>query len=138
MAKITAESLENYQVRVAAVGHEIVADEPPGTGDGRGPNPYELLLAALASCTVMTVRMYANRKEWPLEKVRAELTFDRVHAEDCAGCEAEHGIVERIGLRLAFEGDLTGEQRDRLRYIASRCPVRKTLGAGPEIVETAE
>ena len=81
----------------------------------------------------MTVRMYADRKGWPLVSVKAELSHDRVHASDCRDCEQDDGIVERIKVRIHFEGDLDAAQRERLAYIATRCPVRKTLAAGPHI-----
>ena len=135
MAKITVRSLTNYQQLVMSSEHALVADEPKGVGDGLGPNPYELLLGALGTCTAMTVLMYARRKGWALESVGVELSFDRIHAEDCADYEQENGMVDSMGVRLRFDGDLDQQQVDRLAYIASRCPVRKTLLAGPRILD---
>jgi uncharacterized OsmC-like protein len=107
--------------------HQLVADEPPPDGDDRGPTPYELLLAALGACTAMTLRLYAQRKGWPLEGVSVRLQHDRVHAQDCRDCETEHGLLDRITKQLTLEGDLTPEQRQRLAEIAERCPVQRTL-----------
>jgi putative redox protein len=136
MAKIRATSAENLQVLIRSGGHAVLADEPQGVGDGLGPDPYELLLAALGSCTVMTLRLYARRKGWPLNKVDIELSHGRVHAKDCEDCEQDDGIVERIEVRLRMGGDLDEQQRARLADIATRCPVRKTLTAGPHIVDS--
>lgn len=135
MAKVLAESLDNLQILLRTSGHAILADEPSGTGDGLGPDPYELLLSSLGACTAMTLRMYARRKGWDLQKVRVELVHERVHASDCADCEEKEGYVERIRLRLEFEGDLDGEQRKRLTEIAGKCPVRRTLANAPTISE---
>ena len=133
MAEIHARSLTGYQVLLSTDTHAIVADEPRGVGEGLGPDPYELLLAALAACTVMTLRMYATRKQWPLENVEADLTRERIHATDCAECEQETGFVDRIHVRLRLAGDLDADQRQRLLEIADRCPVRRTLGGTASI-----
>lgn len=138
MAKVEARSLRNYQILLSTENHAVLSDEPRGVGDGLGPNPYELLLAALGSCTTMTVEMYARRKQWPLEGVEATITHDRVHAEDCAACEAETGIVDRIGVTLRFRGDLSEEQTARLREIATRCPVRRTLTGAINVIDKVE
>ncbi len=136
MATVTVRGLGNYQMLMATADHGLISDEPKGVGDGLGPNPYDLLLGALGTCTGMTVLMYARRKGWPLENVSVGLSHERIHAEDCEDCEEEHGLVERINVRLEFEGDLSAEQRERLAYIATRCPVHKTLQAKPRIMET--
>jgi len=133
MAKVTVQSLVGFQTLLTAGGHSILADEPKGIGTGLGPDPYELLLSALGACTAMTVRMYADRKGWPLASVHAELSHERIHASDCGDCEQDDGIVERITVSIHFEGDLDAAQRERLADIATRCPVRKTLAAGPHI-----
>ncbi len=136
MAKVRATSVENLQVLIRSGEHAVLADEPQGVGDGLGPDPYELLLAALGSCTAMTLQLYARRKRWALEKIDIELSHNRMHAKDCEDCEQTDGLVERIEVRLRLEGDLDEQQRERLAYIATRCPVRKTLGAGPHVVDT--
>ena len=136
MAKVRTGSIENLQVLIRSHDNALVADEPQGIGDGLGPDPYELLLAALGSCTVMTLQLYARRKGWPLDKVEIELSHGRVHARGCDDCEQDDGIVERIEVRIRVEGELDDQQRERLAYIATRCPVRKTLASGPHIVDT--
>ena len=108
--------------------HVLTADEPPDAGgEGLGPNPYELLLAALGACTSMTMRMYADRKGLPLTAITVELAHSRVHANDCAECETREGYVDRIDKRVTLSGDLTQAQRARLLEIADRCPVQRTL-----------
>lgn len=120
---------------IAAGEHELLADEPKSVGgDDRGPTPYDLLLAGLGACTSMTLGMYARRKKWALDRVTVELAHERIHAEDCAECEATEGRVERIVRRLEVEGDLDDEQRARLLEIADRCPVHRTLEGKPTIV----
>ncbi len=135
MATVYARSLEKYQILLNTGEHALLADEPKGSGDGLGPDPYELLLSALGACTAMTLKMYARRKGWKLEEVRAELTYERVHASDCEDCEQKEGYVERIRIKLHVEGDLDEEQIKRLHEIAGRCPVRRTLERGPTFVE---
>ena len=116
-----------FTTDVRSQRHRLTADEPAPIGDDRGPNPYELLLASLGSCTTMTLRMYADRKEWPLDGVTVRLKHDRIHAEDCADCETKDGRIDRIRKVLTLEGDLSDEQRARLLEIADRCPVHRTL-----------
>jgi uncharacterized OsmC-like protein/alpha/beta superfamily hydrolase len=108
--------------------HRMRADEPSSVGgEDSGPNPYEFLSSALAACTSMTLRMYADRKGWPLEAVRVHVRHGRVHATDCEECESSSGHVDRFERVLELTGDLDKEQRERLREIADRCPVHRTL-----------
>ncbi|MDZ7733141.1 MAG: bifunctional alpha/beta hydrolase/OsmC family protein [Acidimicrobiia bacterium] len=116
-----------FQQLVAAGRHRFLADEPLGVGDDTGPTPYDLLLAGLGTCTSMTLRMYAGRKGWPLEGVEVRLSHDRIHAEDCADCEASSGLIETIDRTIELRGPLTQEQRSQLLTIADRCPVHRTL-----------
>jgi putative redox protein len=112
----------------------LQADEPSDYGgDDAGPNPYELLLAALGACTSMTVRMYAERKQWPLQGVQVSLSYAKVHAEDCAACETKVGMVDRIEVAISFTGDLSGEQQRKLLEIANKCPVHRTLVSRSQI-----
>ncbi len=124
-----------YRTEIAAGGHALVADESGTVGgsDG-GPSPYELLLSAIGACTAMTMRMYAARKQWPLEDVTVRLRNGRRHAEDCANCEKQSVGIQRIERQIEMQGDLTAEQRERLLYIADRCPVKQTLTRGIEVV----
>ncbi len=126
---VFARSSRGVQVEIEAGGHTFTADEPvEWGGTDVGPNPYDLLLSSLAACTVMTVEMYARRKEWPLEEVSVSLNTHKIHARDCEDCESDPGAkVDIIEKELTFTGDLTGDQRDRLLYIAGRCPVHRTL-----------
>jgi putative redox protein len=116
-----------YTQRITAGHHQLVADERAPVGDDAGPTPYDLLLAALGACTSMTVRMYANRKGWPLEQVRVTLQHSRIHAKDCADCETTNGWVDQIDRRIELTGELDESQRERLLLIAERCPVHQTL-----------
>lgn len=114
--------------RVQAGRHILVADEPPSVGgDDTGPTPYGLLLSALGACTSMTVRMYANRKEWPLDGTTVTLTHSRIHAADCEDCETREGKLDHIERVIQFDGDLDDEQRAKLLEIADKCPVHRTL-----------
>ena len=91
-----------FAQQILAGSHTLTADEPGGTGIG--PSPYDLLLPALGACTSMTVGMYARRKAWPLESVTVRLRHLRFHASDCATCEAEKGMLDRIDRDVQFIG----------------------------------
>jgi uncharacterized OsmC-like protein/alpha/beta superfamily hydrolase len=123
-----------YRTDVLANGHHFVADEPEAVGGGdRGPAPYELLASALGACTAMTVRMYADRKGWPLEAAEVRLRHDKVH---CADCERPGQKLDRLARELVLEGDLDADQRERLLQIADRCPVHRSLTEGRFEIET--
>lgn len=128
MTQITSTNTLNYQVEIKGSSHTIIADEPVSVGgDDLGPSPFELLLSSLAACTAITVRMYANRKDWPLEKINLSLHHDKISANACDDCVTLNGKVDVIQINVDFEGDLTPEQIERLRYIAGRCPVHRSL-----------
>jgi putative redox protein len=122
-----------YTQQITAGHHRLVSDEPRPIGDDAGPTPYDLLLAALGACTSMTVRMYANRKGWPLERVRVTLRHSRIHAKDCADCETSNGWIDHIDRDVELVGDLDDTQRQRLLHIAGRCPVHQTLTSEVDI-----
>lgn len=108
--------------------HHFEIDEPLSIGGSdRAPTPYDLLLAALGSCTSMTVGLYARGKKWPLEHVTVSLWHTRIHARDCAECETKEGMLDRIDMRIELSGELTQPQRDKLMEIAGKCPVHRTL-----------
>ncbi len=128
----TAQSLRQ-EVRLGA--HHLVADEPAADGGtDAGPTPYGLLLAALGSCAGMTMRLYADRKGWPLAGTRVRLRHSRDHEADCENCVASDARIERIERELELLGPLTESQRARLAEIANRCPVHRTLRSRVEIV----
>ena len=113
---------------VASDDHAWLADEPKAVGGANlGPDPYEHLLAALGTCTSMTIRMYANRKGWPLEDISIDLRHSREHASDCEDCEGGGAKIDVITRFIALHGPLDAEQRQRLLEIADRCPVHRTL-----------
>lgn len=117
-----------YKTEVRAGKHGYVADEPLGVGGTNlGPSPYDYLMAALGSCTSITLRMYADRKKWPLEGITVRLKHEKIHAKDCDACETEKGKIDFIEREIELEGDLDDEQRLRLLEIADRCPVHRTL-----------
>jgi len=138
MSTARGESTRNLEQRVLIRGHELRVDEPTQVGGGdAGPTPYELLLAALGTCTSMTLLLYAQRKKIPLEKVVVELEDSRVYAEDCADCETKAGQITEIRRQIHLTGPITEEQRARLLEIAQRCPVGRTLTSEIKIRDRA-
>jgi uncharacterized OsmC-like protein/alpha/beta superfamily hydrolase len=114
--------------RVRSGRHELLADEPIAAGgDDSGPGPYDYLLAALGACTSMTLRVYAERKGLPLDRVSVRLAHNRMHAEDCADCETKEGKIAEITRDITIEGDVPDSVRARLMEIADKCPVHETL-----------
>jgi len=108
--------------------HVIAADEPKESGgNDSGPSPYDFLLAALGSCTSMTIRMYADFKKIPLKKVIVNLSIEKVHVTDCANCENNNAKIDKITRQIELHGDLSEEQRVSLLNIANKCPVHRTL-----------
>ena len=120
---------QGFTQEIVVGPHQLTADEPKGVGgNDEGPTPYDLLLAALGSCTSITVTMYAQRKGWPLQGVYTRLRYSRIHAEDCADCESKEGKIDHIDLEIRLEGPLlSDEQRTTLLQIAEKCPVHRTL-----------
>lgn len=117
-----------FQQEVLSGPHRFLADEPVKVGGlDSGPGPYDLLLAGLGACTSMTLRLYAEHKKLPLERVSVRLMHNRIHAEDCLNCETKEGMVDRVDRNITMEGPLDTEQRKRLLEIADKCPVHRTL-----------
>ena len=140
MSEVVVTSLSNLRNEVLYDGNQtLITDEPAEVGgEGAGPDPYTLLLAALGSCVSMTVTLYARRKGWPVERVSVRLRQQRVHAKDCE-CEAQSdGFIHHIERSVRIEGDLTEEQHTRLQEIAHKCPVHRTLTSEIVITELAD
>jgi uncharacterized OsmC-like protein len=117
-----------FAQQIAAGRHRLKGDEPVSVGGtDTGPSPYDFLLAALGSCTSMTVGMYARKKNWPLERVTVWLRHSKTYAADCSECETREGMLDRIERDVRFEGPLSAEQHSRLLEIANKCPVHRTL-----------
>jgi putative redox protein len=129
---------EGFRTQITAGAHTLIADEPKEAGGtDEGPSPYELLLAALGACTALTLKMYVERKKLPITDVEVSLTFDRIHIDDCESCVKEEGLndqeVQHISRLIYVTGDVTEEQKERLLYIAGRCPVHVTLHSNPHV-----
>ena len=129
---------EGFRTQITASQHQLIADEPrEAGGTDEGPSPYELLLAALGACTAMTLKMYVERKKLPVTDVEVLLSFDRIHIDDCESCVKEERLndqeVQHISRLIYVTGDVTEEQKERLLYIAGRCPVHVTLHSNPHV-----
>lgn len=117
--------------------HSLIADEPVSVGgNDQGPTPYDLLLSALGACKTMTMRMYADRKGLPLDRVGVTLRHDKIHAEDCAECETDEGMIDRIQTEIKIIGDMDDETRRKIYAIADRCPVHRSLTSEVKIEST--
>ena len=141
MGEVNVASLAGLRNEVSyGDGRTLVTDEPAEVGgEGAGPDPYSLLLAALGSCVSMTVKLYARRKGWPVERIEVRLRMRRTHADDCAECLTKgDAYVHRIERSVAIEGDLNEAQRARLQEIAHKCPVHRTLTGEIVISELAD
>jgi len=143
MVSVAETGRSKFQQEIVSERHRILADEPASHGGlDTGPSPYDLLNMALGACTSMTIRMYAERKNLRLDRVRVDVRHDKIHAEDCEACsdeQKEHapgGRIDRFKREVFLEGDLSDEQRQRLREIADRCPVHRTLEAS-SVIETS-
>lgn len=135
--EVTTCTTRTYRTEIKAGKHSLVADEPESVGGANsGPTPYDLLLSALGSCTGMTLRMYADRKDWPLEETVVRLSHKKIHADDCAECETEEGKIDQIEREIEVRGALNEEQRTRLLEIANKCPVHRTLHSEIKVQST--
>ncbi len=118
--------------------HKMLADEPVAAGgEDTGPGPYDFLLAGLGACTSMTMRLYADRKTLPMERVTVTLKHGKIHASDCEECETREGMLDQIERVIKIEGALDTDQRKRLMEIADKCPVHRTLTSEIRIVTKA-
>lgn len=127
-----------FQQEVTVGPHHLIADEPASAGgQDSGPNPYDFLLTGLGACTSMTMRMYADRKSLPLDRVTVTLNHSKIYAKDCEECETRTGMLDQIERVIAIEGNLDAEQRSKLMEIADKCPVHRTLTSEVRIVTRA-
>jgi uncharacterized OsmC-like protein len=118
--------------------HRLVADEPAAAGgEDAGPGPYDFLLAGLGACTSMTMRLYADRKSLPLDRVTVALKHSKIYAKDCAECDTREGMLDQIERDITIDGALDAEQRKKLMEIADKCPVHRTLTSEIRIVTKA-
>ncbi len=125
---VTETRASKFQQTITAGHHSLIADEPVAVGGlDSGPGPYDLLLAGLGACTSMTLRLYADRKQLPLERVSVKLSHSRIHAADCETCETKEGMLDRIDKEITVAGALDEDARARLLEIAEKCPVNRTL-----------
>ena len=133
---VRLEGKEGYTTEIRVGNHGLIADEPLEVGGNDfGPNPYDLVVAGLGACTVMTLQMYARRKGWDLQEVTCHLNHGKIYAEDCAACESpKTGKIDRFERIIYLSGNLDEKQRDRLLDIANKCPVHKTLHSQVEVI----
>jgi uncharacterized OsmC-like protein/fermentation-respiration switch protein FrsA (DUF1100 family) len=127
-----------FQNTVSIGPHHLLADEPAAAGgEDSGPGPYDFLLAGLGACKSMTMRLYADRKSFPLERATVTLSHDKIYAKDCAECETKEGMLDQIEVAIGLEGPLDADQRKRILEIADKCPVHRTLTSEIRIVTRA-
>lgn len=138
--KVRLSMADGFRTVITAGKNTLIADEPESLG-GRdeGMAPYELLLSSLGACTAMTLRMYADRKQLPISEVEVHLTFEKIKPEDCEGCTPEEIAgkteIQHISRIIYVTGELTTEQEERLKYVATRCPVHLTLHSDPHVAD---
>ncbi|MFZ4794872.1 MAG: OsmC family protein [Blastocatellia bacterium] len=138
--KVRLNMADGFRTVITAGKNTLIADEPESLG-GRdeGMAPYELLLSSLGACTAMTLRMYADRKQIPISEVEVHLTYEKIKPEDCEGCTPEEIAgkteIQHISRIIYVTGELTTEQEERLKYVATRCPVHITLHSDPHVAD---
>ena len=119
---------KGFGQKVQVGSYNLTADEPVSYGGtDSGPSPYDLILAALGSCTSMTIGLYARKRSWPVEKISVSLWHSKIHAKDCDDCETKEGRIDRIEMEIHLDGSLTDEQRAKLMEVAGKCPIHQTL-----------
>lgn len=125
---VASTQMDSFLTTLKAAGHDLLADEPlEAGGSGMGPSPYDLLGAALASCTSMTLKMYAGHKGIALKSAIVEVSHSKIHAQDCVDCETQSGKIDEFVRTIKLDGGLTDAEVARMLEIADRCPVHKTL-----------
>ena len=125
---ITRIGKSGYVTDIMAAGHGLVADEPVSLGGtDKGPAPFDFLMAGLGTCKAMTLRMYSDRKQWPLEGVTGKLNHKKIDAADCETCQTKEGHLDQFDCEIDLSGELDDQQKQRLLQIADRCPVHRTL-----------
>jgi len=136
---VVQETREGKFRNTVAIGpHHLLADEPRAAGgDDSGPGPYDFLLTALGACKSMTMRLYADRKSFPLERATVTLNHNKIYARDCEECETREGMLDQIEVAIGLEGPLDADQRKRILEIADKCPVHRTLTSEIRIVTRA-
>lgn len=131
---VAARGEGKFAQQVTIGNHTLIVDEPRSVGgDDAGPSPYDLILAALGSCTSITLSLYAKLKKIPLEKVNVKLTHSKIHAQDCAECDKKTVKIDHIDRKIEVEGNLTNEQLQALLAVANKCPVHQTLTSKIEV-----
>ena len=132
---VTVTSGSGLSQQITVGRHQLLADEPIAVGGtDLGPSPYELLAAAVGSCTSMTLQLYARNKGWPLQRVTVVIKHDKIYAVDCANCETREGRIDQLEREITLEGPLDEAQKKRLLEIAERCPVHRTLSREVNLV----
>lgn len=125
---VTRTGPSGYLTDIMVNNHSLIADEPLDVGGTNlGPTPFEYLTSALGACTSITLRMYADRKEWPLESVNVKVKHNKIPAKECESCETKQGMIDQFDREIELEGPLDEDQKKRLLQIAGRCPVHRTL-----------
>ncbi|PYK32292.1 MAG: hypothetical protein DME57_00455 [Verrucomicrobia bacterium] len=119
---------KGFAQKIDIGAHHIVAHEPGSYGGtDTGASPYDLILAALGSCTSMTIGLYARKRKWPLENISVSLRHSKIHAQDCEECETKEGRIDQIEMEIHLDGALSDEQRAKLMEVAGKCPIHQTL-----------
>ena len=127
---VSVDKETSLKAEIAVAGQRLVIDESGTDKATRGPDPYDFILGAIGSCAAITLHMYARHKQWPLERVEISLRHERTHAEDCAHCQDEEARLTSVIKHVRLYGELSEEQRQRLKQISDKCPVQKSLVAG--------
>lgn len=135
ITRVSEADPDSFTQDISAGGHHIVADEPVSYGGHYlGATPYQLVAAGLGACTSMTIRMYARRKQIPLEHVQVDVSHNKIHAQDCESCQQSNGKIDQFSRTIVLSGPLSDAQREALLAVADRCPVHKTLEGEIEIL----